>query len=340
MLNFTRQSGDYLRYSGEPLDQAIHPVEAGISRHTDLVQLLIALGALVNRPTRNSLGQYVSSETLRTYLDWVRFAIAWMKNAIAKEKAQVEKESKKAEDIISAPTPWKALVAKTILLLEGRYLRNSEKDKAHIAKIQAESETNQVKYLQLKGFFEDVERLLISKSAKSYNELFPQSYKPSTAQAVDNDMGPFTYAQPPNITQFVYLGQHFSSDTVPLHLSAKYDELFEACWRGDDDTVRRLCLPQEENQNALRVSVAVVGPSAWAQTSMYLFSIQLLVAHSAMFSDLTPFVAAIENRQWTTARLVFCICVAQYKPADEKEVFFKLGKFTLGMSISCLSSHI
>lgn len=340
MLRFTRQNGHIFRHGsdGEPLDQAIHPVEAGISRHTDLVQLFIALGALVNRPTRNSLGQYVNSETLRTYLDWVRFAIVWIQNVIGAEKSHLEKEIKKAEGIISAPTtPWKAFAAKTIFLPENNCLPDSEKYKEHIAKIQADSETNRPKYLQLKGFFEDVERLLMSKGAQTYNELFPESEKPSTAKAVV--MGQFSYAQPPNTTRFVFLGQHFSSDTVPLHLSAKYDELFEACWRGDDDTVRRLCLPEEEKQNALRVSVAVAGTNAWARTSMYVFSIQFMVAHSAILLDLTPFVAAIENRQWTTARLVFCICVAQYKPADEKEVPFKLGKFTLGMFISCLSSH-
>ena len=44
----------------------------------------------------------------------------------------------------------------------------------------------------------------------------------------------------------------------------------------------------------------------------------------------TTLSLALENRHWSTARLVLAIAVAQYKPKDEKAPKFKVSKITLG----------
>ncbi|KAJ3987613.1 ankyrin repeat protein [Lentinula detonsa] len=308
--NHGNNGNRFLSYTkGEPLDQAIHPIEAALWYHTDLVQLLIALGASVNRATRNSSGIIVDQENLRTYLDWVRFAIAWMDSYISAQKEKMERE---ANFVASAPTPWSTFVSKTIYLYDNGFLPGSEQQKKKLADTRTESEKTIRKCLALKGFFGDIDKLLASKGAKTYNELFTGSEKPSTATTTIstriNHFGQI-YEQPSSTAKYVFLGQYeHSRDVVSSHLNPKYDELFEACWKGDDISVRRLCLPEEGKQNALRVSVAIAHPTnQWQQT------------------NLTPFIAAIEGRHWTTVRLVFSLCVAQYKSVEEKDVVFKLG---------------
>ncbi|KAJ4472019.1 ankyrin repeat protein [Lentinula aciculospora] len=307
----------FLNYTdGEPLDQVIHPVEAALWCHTDLIQLLIALGAPVNRAIRNSSHRFVDQKTLRTYLDWVRYAIAWLNKYISEEKEKMAQETKQLDTIASASLTWGAFVSRTIYLSDNGVLPGSEQQKKKFLNAQIESEKTVHKCLALKGFFGDVERLLVSKKAKTYNELFPDSDRPSTATAtVSTQIHKFgmLYHRTSNMLKYVFLGQHdYSQDRVSSHLNEKYDELFEACWKGDDDTVRKLCLPDVGKHNALRVSVAVAPPTIeWQET------------------NLTPFVAAVEGRHWTTVRLVFSICVAQYKPAGETEVSFKLGNIIL-----------
>ncbi|KAJ3734551.1 ankyrin repeat-containing domain protein [Lentinula guzmanii] len=325
--NHGNNGNRFLNYTNEPLDRAIHPIEAALWYHTDLIQLLIALGASVNRATRSSLGIYVDQENLRTYLDWVRFAIAWMDSYISAEKEKMERE---ANFVASGPTPWSTFVSRTIYLSDNGFLPGSEQQKKKLADTRTESEKNIRKCLALKGFFGDIDRLLALKGAKTYNELFTGSEKPSTATTTIstrinyggqisriNYSGPISrinyfgqmYEQPSSTAKYVFLGQYeHSRDLVSSHLNTRYDELFEACWKGDDISVRRLCLPEEGKQNALRVSVTIAHPTnQWQQT------------------NLTPFIAAIEGRHWTTVRLVFSICVAQYKPVEEKDVVFKLG---------------
>lgn len=318
----------------------IHPVEAALCCHTDLIQLLVSVGASINRATRVSMSTYANQEILRTYLDWARYAIGWINRYISEQQDKMELETKKLDSITTAlSTPWRTFVSRTIYLSDNGVLPGSELQKKKFVEDQVELEKTTRKCVALKGFFGDAERLLVSKGAKTYNILFADTEKRSTATSnvsiqIDHRDHIF-WQQNSNSTKYFFLGQHdYSREAVPMYLNDRYDELFEVCWKGDDTTVRKLCLPDEGKENALRVSVAVAHPTnQWSQTSLYTsistFFARMVNPHIA---DLTPLVAAIEGRHWSTVRLVFAICVAQYKPVDEKEVAFRLKDINLGES--------
>ncbi|KIK54450.1 hypothetical protein GYMLUDRAFT_63236 [Collybiopsis luxurians FD-317 M1] len=314
---FVNHYYNYGNGSAEPLDQIAHPVEVGISGHSDLFQLFIALGASVNRATKQSLGAYGRPEMRRTYLDWVRFAIAWLEKGIIEEKKNMEWDAKTLGSVSSASSPWKTFVAKGFFMWDHACVPGSEKAKEMINEKRTEVEKKIRSYNELKGFFGDAERLLVSKGAKTFTEVFPDSESTAVAtQATFLSTQFITHARnaTPNFSRYIFMGQHEydSREPVPSHLNEKYEELFEACWKGDNDTVRKLCLPEETKQNALRVSVMVAHPTnQWVRQFF------------------TPLAAAIEGRHWSTVRLVFGICVAQYKPAAEKEVAFKIGNIRL-----------
>ncbi|KAF8905744.1 hypothetical protein CPB84DRAFT_563270 [Gymnopilus junonius] len=98
---------------------------------------------------------------------------------------------------------------------------------------------------------------------------------------------------------------------VPKHTVAAYDELYEACFAGDDDKIQRLCLPAE-GQVAFAASGAT-GPLN--------ISVRLTPKPTNRYgrAGATPLFAAIAGRQWTTAKLILAIATAQYHPDDERD---------------------
>ncbi|KAI0059321.1 ankyrin [Artomyces pyxidatus] len=76
--------------------------------------------------------------------------------------------------------------------------------------------------------------------------------------------------------------------------SQLYDELFEACWTGDDAKILRLCLPKAPSSTSLEISVTTTSPTdKYSQTGY------------------TPLSVAVQARKWHTARLIVVICASQ-----------------------------
>jgi hypothetical protein len=69
---------------------------------------------------------------------------------------------------------------------------------------------------------------------------------------------------------------------IPAHLKVFYDELYEACWTGDNATIQELCLPKhlEESNEPIQISVTTVSVDSvhnlFAQlTGMLILNFQL-----------------------------------------------------------------
>ncbi|KAI9451557.1 hypothetical protein BJY52DRAFT_1297191 [Lactarius psammicola] len=89
---------------------------------------------------------------------------------------------------------------------------------------------------------------------------------------------------------------------VPLHLKVFYDELYEACWKGDNASIRELCLPKRTAEGEEPIQI-VVQTTALGQPW-------------GSLTGWTPFLVALHRRHWDTARLVLAIAMAQYQPPD------------------------
>ena len=50
---------------------------------------------------------------------------------------------------------------------------------------------------------------------------------------------------PPVISQGSGYKRYGDHATAPVHLKSYYDELYEACWKGDNASIRELCLPKQ-----------------------------------------------------------------------------------------------
>jgi hypothetical protein len=72
--------------------------------------------------------------------------------------------------------------------------------------------------------------------------------------------GELTSEQPATVTYqgsgYLRHGKH-TTTPVPVHLKVFYDELYEACWEGDNATIRELCLPKQvaEGKEPIQITV-------------------------------------------------------------------------------------
>jgi hypothetical protein len=49
----------------------------------------------------------------------------------------------------------------------------------------------------------------------------------------------------------------YSTNLVPAHLKVLYDELYQACWTGDNATIQELCLPKHISDDKEPIQISV-----------------------------------------------------------------------------------
>ena len=113
-------------------------------------------------------------------------------------------------------------------------------------------------------YFEEIERELINRSAKTWAELNPAAAAAQEA-LMKNAPPPQTYGTPPSLAgqnvddseaffsmyyktpsvplSFNILRNQWSNEPAPTHTTPLYEALFEACWKGNNERIKELCLP-------------------------------------------------------------------------------------------------
>ncbi|KIO24997.1 hypothetical protein M407DRAFT_211280 [Tulasnella calospora MUT 4182] len=130
----------------------------------------------------------------------------------------------------------------------------------------------------------------------------------STGAPVDETTKPFKrYTLFTHLLTFNVLGEDYpGTHSIPL-----YDELYEACWNGDNDRIRALCLPPKDN------------PAAPPSGTRDLLQITARVKYSdhtvPPSLGYTPLHVALRSRKWDTARLILEIAQEQFKEQDDAE---------------------
>ncbi|KAG5643246.1 hypothetical protein DXG03_001296 [Asterophora parasitica] len=283
--------------SNEVTNDVFWPLEAALAQHDDIAQLLIALDVEFNIGLRQSLQPSTDTLGRRSILDWVRFGIAFLSNKISPDN---ELDNSSLPD---AATGWK------------KYLADLIRDhKANTAKVTAQlnqgsrDETLR-KYEDSRKYLVDIERVLVDRGAKSWNEIYPE--KPSEANKTDGGSQGDDQQNVNSLTYSFLSNYYYSGNNVPNHVRPLYDELYEACFAGDNKKIENLCLPHEESEGTTPLNIFIqvaFENQSWRDQTGY-----------------TPLFAAITARRWSTAKLIMAIAIAQYKPTDEVEKFSTTG---------------
>ena len=288
------------------------PIETALAQYDEGISLLASLGAEVDISIKTSNATRSQRVSL---LQWTTNAISSLRSKTASEPAQAP------ENLPGSPTgdawsQYRAFLATVLPHSEpddlgsasSRGLPRSSRDTVRM--LEEGNAAIQKEYLT---FAESVLR------AHGATLLEGASTSEESATAGIGTSTPVTSLESGYIRQAQY-----TTTPVPLHLKVFYDELYEACWDGDNASIRELCLPKQvaEGREPIQIVVQTTSPNITiplfrATSGMLLVSIVLKVWLSDFFFvGWTPFLVALHRRHWDTARLVLAIAMAQYQPPD------------------------
>lgn len=221
------------------------PVENAIVQRDDVLHLLLALGADVNVGVQHAV--ITSNDMKLSLLDYVRHAISAIREQL--EPTLASEPDARPSDL----TGWKSDVTETAWRV------NVCLDKGRLKNAISRAPPQDIK--STLGWLLEVEAALTAAGAKTWNEIFPD------AQISEQDrpgahllasLTPYTSGFK-NMYQPMYGRMNESwQEAVPKHMIALYDDLFDACWRGEDAAVRELCMPAVTSDARSPLQIAVV----------------------------------------------------------------------------------
>jgi hypothetical protein len=216
------------------LDLAYHPVESAMTNHDDLVHLLVRLGASVNAVPKY-LAESSFLENRMSLKDWIDNEISSLDTRI--------KECSVKPPVASVTIPpeyygWQKFYKeyqeslKTLTEEERRQvLQKSEKEESgRLEKLE--------KLQDAKTYYVEVKQLIENYGAKALKAKISKN-ETATVPVSSAEVEPRSYS---------FLSTSYYSRGVPQHLLSSYDELYEACYVGDNEKIQSLCLPAEGAQ--------------------------------------------------------------------------------------------
>ncbi|PPQ73506.1 hypothetical protein CVT24_007652 [Panaeolus cyanescens] len=274
------------------------PFETALANFDDVVQLLLPLGVPINLGVQCSHGEYAEGKERRTILDYVRYALHNYKRQIKELETPVPSDT-----AMKRTSSFKAFLAswKKDLLTTTKKQRVNASD---------ERDTMLRNTKGAKDYYEEVERLLTARGAKTWSEVYPD--EESTAKSTDaNENWDRNQYKEKGALYFLLE----SNSAVPQHLVKSYDQLYEACFTGNDKKVQELCLPS-----------SITG--AKNRTRPLNISVRVCRSYDQNYQDAgyTPLFAAVAGGHWATAKLILSIASAQYSPKEVALKAFKISR--------------
>ncbi|KAJ3554073.1 hypothetical protein NM688_g3295 [Phlebia brevispora] len=318
------------RYGINFRSSVITPMEFALSLQDDIVYLLVALDAELNCATKSTWSYTVENGRM-SMLDLVRTvaakaaegislakpsrpvgALPSAPRAVASSSGMLVGHHLPALRLSTQPRPAPGATESQALLPSWPAVPAWKQELQTMASKCNELERAQTgggvaripPFDKIKAYFNEVEALLVSHGAKTAAELAP-SDAPAVAESErqmrllgqiyqfhiyrnTTPLGSFSFYRLGRLNDVV------GNDTTAATL---YNELFAACWDGDNSKIQRLCLPQ-------------------AAQKTHDTPIQIAVRWGDYRGGYTPMHAALMRRHWNTARLILAIAVSQFSPEE------------------------
>ncbi|KAH6867498.1 hypothetical protein BKA70DRAFT_402642 [Coprinopsis sp. MPI-PUGE-AT-0042] len=296
------------------LNQCNMHLEAAISIHDDVAQLLLAFGAPCNLAIKCAVSYWAHEDDRGTVKDWVDHAILVVDDWIEQLETVVVAKAKLKGEEMSMVTVWKqhfmSLQEAQSTSVDAEVEKNEALQKAYDRAKELQDRKSTREYLA------DIQRLLSARS-EGWEEVFPD-VKRTPWPLPSKPAIEYPEVDEKKAARYRYNSDYTHGKKVPDHLNAAYDDLFDACFTGNDAQVEELCLPAkgDESKTPLNVNVQAMKRNG--------------VCHST--SGYTPLFAAIEGRHWATAKLILAIAASQYAPPkDQAKDHFSVSNIKLGL---------
>jgi hypothetical protein len=169
-----------------------------------------------------------------------------------------------------AEATWKPYIELKVKEQEEKALKEKEKAERENKK---NLEHSIERCRNLIKYFEEVERALIDHGAKTWAELNPTAaaaqealvkntvplqtlgtlpssiIETPTLASESADFLAENYKTPSVPLRFYIFRSQWSIEPAPVHTLPLYEELFEACWKGNNERIKQLCLPKTGKRN-------------------------------------------------------------------------------------------
>ena len=252
------------------LDLAYHPIETAMTNHDDLVHLLVPLGASVNIGLKNCMRAYAVVSEKRTLNDWLENMINIFNDRIEYCTEPQAKAPAVPVDLPEPSTGWQKFCReyheslKTFPIGEEHASRRADEK---LEKEKLEYLERLKKLQEARAYFVEAKQLFDDHGAKTWKKV----YKNVESKAINTlpirippTLIPSAKPSPKvELHSYVFLASshYHSANTVPQHLLSSYDELYEACYVGDNEKIQSLCLPAEGAKSSsisLNISVKMM----------------------------------------------------------------------------------
>jgi ankyrin repeat protein len=213
------------------------PAETALARRDYIIRLLMELGADVSLPTKIGYSQGWENDC-STLVDWVDTGIRSIDEKIS---ARTNKD-KVMDALPSSMSGWKAYHQDFI-----RYLRKRlQTQSSGTGELRQMANQEKQDRLKLKEYLEYVKALFVANDSKPWKEL---SRDKAASSVPAKNLGNFWQVQPTDQTSYKRFTSIWSSMFVTQNQVDLYDQLFEACWDGDNGKIQELCLPKDASKS-------------------------------------------------------------------------------------------
>lgn len=273
------------------------PVEVALTQRDEVISLLAALGAAVEVPIKASVNNYSPRMSL---LQWTSRAVAHLRSMTV---------SRNTHDYPTSPAgdTWSQYRAYLTAVLPHR--EDGDPACAHAVLRTPARDQGEEHVLATRDYYARAEWIL-----RTYGAVLPEGPQTTGISTVRTPSGPVTPQESGYIRHTRY-----SFNPMPAHLKVLYDELYEACWTGDNASIQELCLPKDikEGTEPIQISVQTtcLHDSFAFLTGMLTNILQVDLSNTSIIGW-TPLLVALYRRHWETARLVLTIATAQYQPPE------------------------
>ena len=213
-------------------------MEAALSHCDEAISLLAALGAEIDVLIRASNNTYTLKHRM-TLLRWTFKIISLLQSKTALKPIQAPDNL----PVTPAGDSWSEYRAYVSAILPHSVMEGIG------ARLSPWAPRNSVRSLEVGYPREAMEYFSFAEFVlRSHGAAFPGLEELSTSE------------QPAPVTSqgsgYVRHG-NYTTTPVPVHLKVFYDELYEACWEGDNASIRELCLPKqvEEGKEPIQITV-------------------------------------------------------------------------------------
>jgi hypothetical protein len=275
-------------------------METALAQCDEVISLLATLGAEVDVPIKSSNTTYTHRLSL---LQWTSKAVSFWESKSTPEpiQAPVNLPDSPAGD---AWCQYRAYLATVLPHSKTEDMESASSPRLH--RLRGTERTLEEEYAlatATKEYLTFAESVL-----RAHGAIIPEGASTSEESA----LGAIGTQTPITSQESGYMrhGKHMST-LVPLHLKVFYDELYEACWKGDNASIRELCLPKQvaEGKEPIQIVVQTRLRVSFASSGALLVSAVPESSSSKSFFhrlDAIPCRCASPSLGYCTARACNC----------------------------------